>query len=180
MFLEQVIADLRVMGHSPPTRWPGWDFFPHLTPEARAAAFALIAVPGWCARLPVYVEAQVAVEAIRRAGHHVMAVTAPWLSSPTWDYERRGWLQAHFDIPARDVVLTSRKELVRGAVLVDDKISHCHDWQQINPFGQAFVMRRTWNADEESPCPMINWDAAGIELVLAAAARRWSPATSGS
>ncbi len=105
-----------------------WDFLDKLGPHARRAYLADSAKPGFCYGLDPLPGAVEGVQQLLADGHDLVAVTAPLLHCPTWEGERRAWLWKHFGIAAREVVFTSRKDLVHGDVLVDDKPEHVKDW----------------------------------------------------
>lgn len=73
-----------------------------------------------------------AVKELKGLGLDVVVLTSPWLPSPTWDYERRAWLELHFSIPAKDVIFARRKDLVPGAVLVEDSLRNATSWATTN------------------------------------------------
>jgi len=87
--------------------------------------------PGFAFDLEPYPGAIEFINELQRY-YAVKIVTAPWLSSPTWDYDRRRWLQKYFQIRARDVVFTKSKYLVGGATLIDDLPANLIPWQEFN------------------------------------------------
>lgn len=105
-----------------------WDFLHKLSPHAKRAYLADSAKPGFCCSLDPLPGAAEGLQLLRDNGYDLVAVTSPLLHCPTWEGERREWLQHHFCFEARDVIFTSRKDLVHGDVLVDDKLAHVRDW----------------------------------------------------
>ncbi len=105
-----------------------WDFLGKLSSHAKRAYLADSAKPGFCYGLEPLPGAVTGVQQLLADGHDLVAVTAPLLHCPTWEGERRAWLWKHFGIAAREVIFTSRKDLVHGDVLVDDKPEHVKDW----------------------------------------------------
>jgi 5'(3')-deoxyribonucleotidase len=130
-----------------------FDLFSHLslTREQIDAIRLEIDQPGFCASIGCYSGAADFVTGLREAGHTVFAVTAPWETSPTWSYERTDWVNHHLGIPAHHVVLTAAKELVQGAVLIDDSIRNIRRWSEAHPQGLALLVTQPWNEREEWP-----------------------------
>lgn len=62
--------------------------------------------------------------ALRNAGHEIIVVTSAYESCRSWESVRREWLLRNFGIPCHDVIVTSRKDLVHGDLLIDDKPAH--------------------------------------------------------
>jgi 5'-nucleotidase len=50
----------------------------------------------------------------------VYVVTAPWDSSPFWEFERKEWLSDFLNIPKNKVVSTHSKHLIQADIFVDD------------------------------------------------------------
>lgn len=107
-----------------------WDFFEKIGKEYERACYAEYEKPGFCAAFEPYPGA---VEGVREAKKmaDVVVVTSP-LHSPTWCHERKQSLLTHFDIPSKDVIFASRKTLVKGRMLVDDRPSHVEEWARAN------------------------------------------------
>lgn len=74
----------------------------------------------------------------------LIAVTSPWWSSPYWHHERTRWLMARGFRPEQ-ICFTARKELVRGAALIDDKTSHVLDWAHKNPSSLPILWKQPWS-----------------------------------
>lgn len=98
----------------------------------------------FCRHMPVYDGAQAFVEKLRGLGSLVI-VTSPYSAVPTWCHSRLAWLAEHFGIHKRDVVFCKRKELVRGHVLIDDKLENCEAFVSGSSFRVAHVFDRPWN-----------------------------------
>lgn len=93
----------------------------------------------FCRHMPMYPGAQDFVESLRGLGE-VVIVTSSYAAVPNWDSARRAWLLEKFEIPKRDVIFTSRKDLVRGDWLIDDRAENCE------AFGDgAICLDRPWN-----------------------------------
>lgn len=114
-----------------------------------------------CRHLPVYEGAQAFVKELRKLGELVI-VTSPYGAVPAWMHQRLGWLREHFGIDKRDVVFCKRKELVRGHVLIDDKLENCEAFAGSAQHRSALVFDRPWNRSGKLP------RARGYAEVLAA------------
>ncbi len=103
-----------------------------------------------CRHLPVYDGAQAFVEKLRGMGDLVI-VTSPYSAVPHWMHARLAWLSEHFNIHKRDVVFCKRKELVRGHVLIDDKLENCEAFDASGQHREAIVFDRPWNRGSKLP-----------------------------
>jgi 5'(3')-deoxyribonucleotidase len=92
----------------------------------------VVSQPGFGRTLAIYPGAQEGVAALQRIAD-VYIVTSPWNSNPTWTHDREWWLYENFHIPYNRVVHTSAKHLVRGDVLVDDKVDTVATWCEEHP-----------------------------------------------
>lgn len=110
----------------------------------------------WCAETEVcrhlepYDGAQDFVEKLRALGD-VVIVTSPYSAVPTWTHARLAWLSEHFGIEKRDVVFCKRKELIRGHVLIDDKLENCEAFVGSGQFRDAIVFDQPWNRSGKLP-----------------------------
>lgn len=102
------------------------------------------------------------VARLREDGHEVVVVTSPWEACRGWEYIRRGALARHFQVGARDVVVTDRKELVTGDAFLDDKPEHVRAWMKRHPQGTArlFAMHHNEAAHMEG-LPSTRWEYTG-------------------
>ena len=123
-----------------PDSFQTWDIFDTIGKEHQKLCYLEYEKPGFCAAFEPYPDA---VEGVREAKKmaDVVVVTSP-LHSPTWCHERRQSLFQHFDIPAQDVIFASRKTLIMGCMLVDDRPSHAEDWAREH-YGRGFGV--IWN-----------------------------------
>lgn len=103
-----------------------------------------------CRQLEVYDGAQVFVEKLRGMGDLII-VTSPYSAVPTWMHARLAWLEEHFGIHKRDVVFCKRKELVRGHVLIDDKLENCEAFASSGQHRDTIVFDRPWNRSGKLP-----------------------------
>jgi 5'(3')-deoxyribonucleotidase len=79
------------------------------------------------------------VERLQTLGD-ITVVTAPYVQSRTWCYDRTKWLEKHFGFNARDIIFTSQKNIIKGNVLIDDNIAHCTSFPEY-----AVLISRSWN-----------------------------------
>ncbi len=97
-----------------------------------------------CREIEPYDGARAFVDALREIGELVI-VTSPYGAVPAWQHSRLWWLKKHFAIEKRDVVFCKRKDLVRGSVLIDDKIENVEAFDALA--GQTgLLFSRPWNA----------------------------------
>lgn len=95
---------------------------------------------GFCLGIDALPGAAPGLESLREAGHHVICVTSPW-HGPHWHHERVEWLREHMGFVPEDVVFCSKKYLVRGDVLVDDRYENVDKW----PGGLGLLWDQPWN-----------------------------------
>lgn len=107
-----------------------WDFTEHFDDATRALYKAHTVTPGFAASMPGYRGAKTAVRQLRKLCD-VVVVTAPLKHAPTWCHDRKLWLSRCFDIQASDVIFTSRKDLVVGDFLLDDKFENIEVWDKM-------------------------------------------------
>jgi 5'(3')-deoxyribonucleotidase len=96
-----------------------------------------------CRELEPYDGARAFVDALREIGE-VVCVTSPYGAVPTWQHSRLAWLKEHVGIEKRDVVFCKRKELVRGNLLIDDKIENVEAFGA-DGGGMGLLFTRPWN-----------------------------------
>ena len=104
-----------------------WYLFDTIGREHEKACYREWDKPGFCSSLRPYDGAVDAMREMRKMVD-VVVVTSPIHSSPTWCFERTEALKRYFDIPSRDVMFTSRKTIVDGLMLIDDRPQHVLDW----------------------------------------------------
>jgi 5'(3')-deoxyribonucleotidase len=117
----------------------------------------------YCRHIPVYPGAQDFVEELRKLGELVI-VTSPY-AVPAWMNSRLAWLKEHFDIDKRDVVFCKRKELVRGSMLIDDKVENAEAFGQV-PGQIGALFSQPWNASHSGGFHVrVNGYAGALRLV---------------
>ena len=94
-----------------------------------------------------------AIEAVAKlnADHEVfIASTPPWLRPEVWGHKRE-WIGEHFPYLARKIILTHRKDLLIGDILIDDsRYRGQPDFQ-----GEWFWFNKNWNNRNWEAC--IEW-----------------------
>lgn len=93
--------------------------------------------------------AREAVGDLRRAGVPIVVVTAPWHSNQVWGGLRYAWLKRHFGIKPADVVITSRKDLVQGCALVEDRPDTLWEWNIANPTRPTYLFDQPYNQHDD-------------------------------
>jgi 5'(3')-deoxyribonucleotidase len=148
------------------TRWQVLDL---LTPTQKREAEALLETSAWWETQPLMPGAVAGVAQLRDAGHDLVWATAPWLSCEGWDVARRTWLEDRLGVPHKDVVICSRKELVWGEALVDDKVANVESWAKefagarAAGWAKPFLFDAPYN--QESSFPRFSWTAIPKELL---------------
>ena len=96
-----------------------------------------------------------AIEAVAKlnADHEVfIASTPPWTRPEVWGHKRE-WIEEHFPYLKRKLILTHRKDLLIGDILIDDsRFRGQPDFQ-----GEWFWFNKNWNNR--------NWEAC-LEWIL--------------
>ena len=94
-----------------------------------------------------------AIEAVAKlnADHEVfIASTPPWLRPEVWGHKRE-WIGEHFPYLKRKIILTHRKDLLIGDILIDDsRYRGQPDFQ-----GEWFWFNKNWNNRNWEAC--IEW-----------------------
>jgi hypothetical protein len=159
----------------------------HLSAEAWATATSILSTSSdfWEGLRPDE-HALHAVDYLRSKDREVVFVTSPWDSNPRWGYVRARWLKAHFAAKRDQLVITPRKELVRGARLYEDRAATARAWAAAHGYiydgdkflgydgdaqrgglgmRKAIVIARPWNADDTPDgIPRLSWPEALDEL----------------
>lgn len=158
-----------------------WDIFSLLDAEGlRGAALDVLKRPDWWASQPPMPGARQFVHALACEGLDVVLVTSPWLSCVGWETARREWARALWrsvgaPMPP-EVIVTNRKELVAGAVFIDDKPEHVAAWDRASGRrGAAFVFDAPYNARAELAARverLHGWNALSVDRVVDAARKR--------
>jgi 5'(3')-deoxyribonucleotidase len=133
------VDDLLIRDGHRPAKWLSWELDANIPPCCTEYVLERLQSPGYALRIP---EIPGAVDAVRRAirnGIPIAFVTTPMAGSRTWAGDREVWLRDRFGLkPA--IIHTDHKDLIRGDLLVDDKIAHVEDFP-----GPALLVRRSYN-----------------------------------
>jgi 5'(3')-deoxyribonucleotidase len=121
-----------------------WDLKESLSPEETRAAYEVMSVPGFCHGLAWYEGARDFFAELVREGD-VLAVTAPFDGSETWERERKAWMAPAIERKRVLAISGDFKHHVRGDVLIEDHPKTAHDWLEANPDGIALLIDRPWN-----------------------------------
>lgn len=108
--------------------WTTWDLRDWLEHHEVRHAHDVIKQPGFARTMPVIKGAKRLVAALERAKYNVLYVSAPWLSSQTWEYDRRKWLKKNFDAKPDQYCSWANKAFVSGLTLIEDKPEMAETW----------------------------------------------------
>lgn len=124
-----------------------WDIFDVIGKQYEDACYVEYEKPGFCESIRPYPEAVLGMKEMRKIAD-VVVVTSP-IHSPTWCHERLASLREHFHIHRKDVIFTSRKELVLGRMLIDDRTANVEKWAEAHYHdqGQGVLWSQPYNAD---------------------------------
>jgi 5'(3')-deoxyribonucleotidase len=122
-----------------------WDIFNMVSTEDTEKIKKLFANQEFWRNLPLVAGAQEGIEKIRSKGFHVQWVTSPWYSCKDWENIRRAWLHQHFKSEEHDMTATSRKYMVEGAFLIDDRPKHIQQWAALRPSKTAYLFETKFN-----------------------------------
>lgn len=86
---------------------------------------------------------------LRGQGHKLVALTAPWVSSPTWCHDRIKKLEPAGFSPKEIIFCPQgQKKFVDGDVLIEDTLQTAIDWRVMRAEGGnelAIVVEQPWN-----------------------------------
>tara|TARA_Y100000310_G_scaffold330212_1_gene401488 strand:- start:1026 stop:1610 length:585 start_codon:yes stop_codon:yes gene_type:complete len=85
-------------------------------------------------------------------------VTVPVVSSKTWCHDRVAWLKKYFNINDEQVIFTHKKSLVRGNMLIDDRIEYVKSWSKAHQNGTAILWKQPYNQYESHDLILNDWD----------------------
>lgn len=130
-----------------------WDVFETVTgqhpehPNLKSDVEAAMKQKGWCRALEPF---EGAIEGVKSLQYfcEVYFITAPY-DSEHWEYERRQWLQKHFNVEKWRIIQGGEKCLVRPDVFVEDKLDNILKWREYMPQqGYAVLWDRPHNQTE--------------------------------
>lgn len=147
--VDGVLADLVAvlaaeLGREPDSfttpRFADGDF----TPVEVSRMERLMVSPGFVRRLPLYHNAGIGMAELHTCGE-VVIVTHQYEASPTWVFDRAGWLLEHFpDVP---VIFTKAKHMVDADVLVEDTPANAVKFVEAVRGRSALLVARPWNEE---------------------------------
>lgn len=159
--------------HIRPEQITAWDIFSFLPDErAKQEMGDMLRTSWFWSRLPITTGAREGIEQMRSAGVHPVVVTSSWESCERWESVRRRALRDHFGFANKDVIVCSRKDLVRGRVFIDDKPSHVAEWQAAHREGFALLYSLPHNAADVMATARFAWSGEHVENVIAVAKHR--------
>jgi 5'(3')-deoxyribonucleotidase len=115
-----------------------------LEPDSWASFAQWLTDTDFCRDMPVYDGSQAFVEELRKFAK-VICVTSPFESVRHWEHSRRAWLKEHYGFTGKEIVSCSSKELIPGAVLIDDRTENLDAWWSAHPDKLAICFSRPWN-----------------------------------
>ena len=138
-----------------------------LDDDAFATAQDILNAPGFARSLDPIEGAIASVLTLRAFGHEVYVVTSPFVTNPTWEHDRRRWLDVAFGIDEDHIISTTAKHLVAGDVFVDDRPKHVRRWsaERGKP---AFLFRQEHN------CGSLSDRASDLRAVPGQAGYVWT------
>jgi len=141
-----------------------WDYTSALESEQQKETLRKeITRPGFLASLEPYPGAEEAVAKLQRLGE-VICVTSPNHAVPTWIPERYWWLEYLFKIPPKEVILTGKKHLIDGDIMVDDHPDNVHSWKCRHPRKKGLLWDRPYSKKANLP-RVRSWDELIIRVI---------------
>ena len=138
-----------------------WDFIHGVfSDKQKKLAYTILKDPAFWGRLPTVDGSKEAVRLLREC-YDITWVTSRWHSCAGWDEARISWICKNFDFKPRDVIIASKKELIRGDVLVDDNVDNLRAWHNLNPHGKAMLFCVPCNRHDQLSWPAnssITWE----------------------
>jgi hypothetical protein len=156
--LEREMSELRGPneGGEDESRWDPPRFI-----EARRRL--VMAVPGFWRNLAPLASGFELLDLLRGVGFDIHILTkGPADNSLAW-MEKFEWCRRH--VPDLPIVITENKELVSGAVLVEDWPPYIDTWIGAFPSGLVIIPHQRWNIGVEARHPKnaVRYDGAGTE-----------------
>lgn len=99
-----------------------WDFTAKLSPAAKQRYLDATAQPS----NPTPAPRQPSISCAASATSSLSRL--PLKHTPTWTHDRKLWLAKYFDFNVDEIMSTSRKELIIGDFLLDDKYDNVDKW----------------------------------------------------
>lgn len=130
------------------SRWDPWLQF-KLQPDQTAAVFAQVDTPGFCESLDVLPGAEEGFSALSKVAD-VLVVTTPWVTAPTWCFERSRWLSRKFGVLPGQIIHAAAKEYITADFFLDDNKANVTSWteKQKHP---GYLYDATYNQGGDLP-----------------------------
>lgn len=116
---------------------------------AKEEVDAVLDEPGLFRCLPVIPGAPTALEVLQSRGHEVFIVTAP-THSPACVADKVAWARENLPIDPQHIVVTGKKFLVKGDVLIDDAPHQANRYSQHWPQAAIMTIAYPYNIDAAS------------------------------
>ncbi len=117
------------------------------TPKLRKLTYKILKDYKWWAAQPPEDGAQEAIALIRSHGHEIAWCTSPWESCFGWDQARRDWIRKHFNAKDDPIMTGTKKHVVHGQVMVDDRPDNLASWSKAHPQSTTFLYAVTGNIE---------------------------------
>lgn len=140
------------------TKWDLAEEF-NLTKDEEKMVYDLLTLPGVAMHMHPMPGAIEGVKKVMEVAD-VYFVSAPLKESPTWVYDRQGWLIKHFgEEQGKKFAPVHDKFIIYGDYLVDDKPANCEEWQAAWPGSRALFWATTSTQDPTSKIHHVyDWD----------------------
>lgn len=141
------------------SNWTKFDVADAFGEDAWKKMEAISNEPGYFYQLEVYPGAKEAIAEIH-PHTNVIILSSPMKTevkpglrgvNPHCVYDKVRWIHDHFPDLSEKVGLFSKKELVRGDMLVDDAHFNILNWCKAHPEGYGFLVAQPWNRGYRLP-----------------------------
>ncbi len=151
-FIHRVIDELDLIrgtkhDYEDVTQWELYDAF-DVPVQEREELDRRIMSPGFCSSIQQHDGAKEALDKLRQAGYKIYCVTSPF-KGPHWMYEREQWLIEHMGFTRSEYAPVHDKFIIKGDVLIDDKVENLLLWQDAWPEGEGILFEQPWNKHDE-------------------------------
>lgn len=137
-------------------------------PECGKAVYDMLKEPGMFLNTEPYSNAMPVLNAMCMDPRIKCFITTAYSGEPEPAADKVRWYLKHAPFfPKKNIVLIDHKELLHGAVLIDDGIKNIVSWCAANPQGLGLLINQDHNAGQETPRNSLrvdNIEAAYMEL----------------
>lgn len=116
-----------------------WDYLSGLDEKDRKLADTIMIRRGFTKKLSLIKGVKEKIEKLRNKDHKLVALTSPFIDSPTWCYDRYQFLFS-LGFKKKDIYFTSGKFRVQGDDYIDDSPDQLKEWKAWNPSGNAYMI----------------------------------------